>query len=320
MKTKKTKVLYIGTSPFGLPALRALLASPKYEIIGVITQPDRKVGREQKLSASAIKQEALKARLKIYQPEKIKQEEKLIKELSPDIIVLAAYGQIIPESILNIPPHGCINIHGSLLPKYRGASCVQAAILNGDRISGVTIMKMDKGLDTGPILAQRKTKIHKEEYVSSLHDRLAELGGKIIVPTLNKYLSGKIKAQKQNDKEASYVKILKKEDGHIDWAKSAVEIERITRAYNPWPGSYSYLNHKKLDLKKIMFKILAVRPKPIRYNSHQPGEIFMYNNALAVQCGQNSLVIIKLQIEGKKAMEVDEFLRGNIGLIGSILE
>lgn len=309
----------MGTPEFGALALEALLNSDFFDVIAVVTQPDKKVGRGLELSTSAIKKVAQKNQLEIYQPERIRNEVTLIKELKPELIVVAAYGQIIPASILDLPEYGCINVHGSLLPKYRGAACLQAPILNGEKYSGVTIMKMDAGLDTGPILAKKKVKLTKDETASSLHDRLAELGATLLIKTLKKYLKGRLKPKKQRDRYASYVKMLKKEDGHINWHNNAEEIERLTRAFNPWPGAYGYLNDEGLKINSVLFKLWAVRPKPLKINKYKVGQLFLHDSALAVQCGQNALVIIKLQLEGRKVMEVDSFLRGNQSIIGNIL-
>lgn len=318
-KRKKIRTIFLGTPDFGVSCLEALVSSDFFEVIGVISQPDKPVGRQQKITSPTIKIIAEKHRLPVYQPEKIKTEVALIEKLNPELIVVVAYGQIIPESILQIPKYGCINVHGSLLPRYRGAACLQAAILNGDHQSGVTIMQMDKGLDTGPILAQKKIKLDRQETLESLHDKLVIVGAKLLLPTLKKYVQGKITPQPQKEDEASYIKMIQKEDGRIDWSDTAKNIERKIRAFNPWPGTFSCLSDKNLGLKDIIFKIKAVRPEPIRSNKYQIGETFRYKNALAIQCGQNSLVVIKLQLEGKKAMETDEFLRGHETIIGSIL-
>ncbi|HNX10847.1 MAG TPA: methionyl-tRNA formyltransferase [bacterium] len=318
-KRKKIKTIFLGTPEFGASCLEALISSDFFEVSAVISQPDKPVGRKQELVSPIIKTIAQKYHIPVYQPEKIRTETELIKKLDPQLIVVVAYGQIIPQSILDIPEFGCINVHGSLLPRYRGAACLQAAILNGDRQSGVTIMKMDKGLDTGPILAQKKIKLAKDETLESLHDKLAIKGAQALETTLKKYIGGRIKPRAQKEDQASYVKIIQKEDGHINWSEDAKQIERKIRAFNPWPGTFSYLSDEKLKLDQIMFKIKAARLEPVKVNSRQIGELFLYNSALAVQCGQNSLVIIKLQLEGKRAMEVDEFLRGNHSIIGRIL-
>jgi methionyl-tRNA formyltransferase len=317
---RKIRTIFLGTPEFSLKTLEAIILDEQFEVVLVISQPDKPVGRRQILTEPPIKELAKKFNLPVYQPEKIRTEVEKIKELKPDLIIVAAYGQIIPKGILDLPKYGCINVHGSLLPKYRGAACLQAPILHGDRTSGITIMRMDEGLDTGPILAQKKIKLVKHETLESLHDRLAEVGAKLLIKTVKRYIRGKIKPKAQNNKKASYIKMLKKEDGYIDWHKPATEIEKMIRAFNPWPGTFSYLSDKDLQIKDVLFKILAVRPKPIRTQQHHVGQLFLYNDALAVQCGKNALVIIKLQLEGKKAMEVDDFLRGNQIIIGQVLK
>lgn len=316
---KRIRTIFLGTPDFGAESLRALLSDDFLAVVAVISQPDKAVGRKQIITPPAIKALAEKYGLPVYQPEKIRTEVELIKKLNPELIVVVAYGQIIPPAILAIPKYGCLNVHGSLLPKYRGAACLAAAILNGDKFGGITIMKMDSGLDTGPIIRQKRIKIDPEETLESWHDKLANLGAKLLVPTIKKYIAGKIEPQAQSEDGVSYVKTLSKEDGHIDWTQSAKSIERRIRALNPWPGAFGYISDGKLGLNQVRFKILAARPKPLTINSHRSGEIFSHNSALAVQCGQNALVVIKLQLEGKKVMEVDEFLRGNHSIVGLIL-
>jgi methionyl-tRNA formyltransferase len=321
MNSNKIRTIFLGTPDFAVASLETLIAAPEFKVIAIITQPDKKIGRHQELVPPPIKKIAAKHHIEVYQPEKIKTEVDKIKSLKPDLIVVTAYGQIIPSSILEIPTYGCVNVHGSLLPKYRGAACLQAPILNGNRYSGVTIMKMDAGLDTGPILKQAKIKLGQEETVETLHDKLSALGAKVLIPTLIKYCAGKLKAKKQNSHRASYVKMLKKEDGKIDWHLPAKKIERMVRALNPWPGTYCLLHRPDLKINSVLFKILAVRPKIIKIKRHIPGEIFNHNGALAVKSSHDqALIISKLQLEGRKAMDVDEFLRGNKGIYGSILK
>jgi len=302
----------MGTPDFALPGLRALIAAPDFSIVGVFTQTDKPVGRKQVLTPPPVKVLAGKNGLAVFQPEKIKTETEAIRKLAPDLIVVIAYGQIIPSAILEIPKFGGINVHASLLPKYRGAACLSAPILNGDKATGVTIMKMDIGLDTGPILRQSKIQLSGRETLAELHDRLAALGAETLLPTLRDWVAGRIKQQAQDDAAATYVKTLKKSDGKIDWTRSAAAIERMVRAYNPWPGTYA-LNGGKI------LKILAVAPEILKTDGHQPGEIFLSEQGLAVQCGQEALLILRLQIEGGKTMDAAAFRRGNEGFIGSVL-
>lgn len=311
--TAKKRLIFMGTPDFAVPGFRALLTAPDFDIVGVFTQTDKPVGRKQTLTPPPIKLVALEGGRKIFQPLKLKDEVETIRDLKPDLIVVIAYGKIIPQSILDIPTHGCINVHASLLPKYRGAACLNAPILNGDAETGVTIMKMDAGLDTGPILRQSKISLSGHETLSELHDRLSQLGAEILIPTLRDWLAGKIEVKKQDDSQASYIKTLKKEDGRIDWTKSARDIERLIRAYSPWPGAYSSWQGK-------IIKILEVSHDVAPLNGQKSGQIFLSDDKLAIQCGQDSLVILKLQLEGSRALDSQTFLNGNSSLVGAILE
>lgn len=313
---KVIKTVFVGTSDFGIPALQSLVDSEDFEIVLAISQPDKKIGRKQILSPTPIKNEASKYNLSIFQPEKIKEIAEELKKISPDLIIVAAYGQIIPEEILNTPKYGCVNIHGSLLPKYRGASCVQAAIINGDQEAGITIMKMDKGLDTGPIISQKSIVVEKDDTYETLFDKLSNLGGEILLPVLKDYIEEKLPPRQQDNGQASYIGTLKKQDGLIDWQKSAVEIERFARAMTPWPSAFTYIS---LDNKKKLLKIITVEPETADTNKYKVGEMFTYNGKLAVQCGQDALFIKRLQIEGKKVIEAEEFIKGYKNSIGTIL-
>lgn len=305
----------MGTPDFACPGLTALLAAPEFELVGIFTQTDKPVGRKQVLTPPPIKELAQKNNLPVFQPLKIKTEIETIKGLRPDLIIVIAYGKIIPPEILAIPTYGCINVHASLLPKYRGAACLNAPILNGDSETGITIMQMDAGLDTGPILRQAKIKLEGDESLADVHDRLSELGAQSLVSTITDFIQGKMKPQVQDEKGASYIKTLKKEDGKIDWSKSATEIERLIRAYNPWPGSYAIT-----DTEGTTIKILAVDHQVIKVNAHQTGQIFLFDKSLAVQCGQDALTILKLQLAGGRASTAEEFSRGHQDFIGRILK
>ena len=310
----KIKIIFIGTPDFGLPSLQALAADDNIKIVAAVTQPDRPVGRSQKTVAPAIKQAAIKLGLKVLQPEKIREITDEIKKLAPDVIVVIAYAQIVPEEILNLPKYGCINIHGSLLPKYRGASVIQTAIINGDRETGITVMKMDKTLDTGPIIYQASTLISPTETAETLSDKLSKLGGEVIVPTLKAYIAGKLKPVPQNSKFTSYVPILKKEDGQLDWNKPAVELERIIRAMQPWPGTTA-----KIKESGEILKITKVAPHFFELNDQPVGKIFHYKNKLAVQTGRDTIIIERLQLAGKKEVSADEFLNGHREILGATL-
>jgi methionyl-tRNA formyltransferase len=308
----KTKIIFLGTPDFAAPSLKALINDQRFEVIAVVTQPDKKIGRKQIVTPPPIKVIAGSFKIPVLQPDKFKEVEVEIKELQPDVAVVVAYGQIIPKSLLNLPKYGYINVHGSLLPKYRGAACVQAPILNGDQDSGVTIMQIDAGLDTGSILSQNKIQVSPEETTASLHDKLSELGANVLPDILFDYILGKINPIAQNNSLASYVPQLTKEDGRIDWNKSAIEIERMVRALNPWPGVFSQL---KINNYELRIKILEVKNKTLNINKVKPGNFFIHENELAVQCGQDSLIIEIIQPEGKKSMTGKDFIQGYKSII-----
>jgi len=309
----KLKIIFMGTPDFGAPSLLSLI--DQVNVLAVVTQPDKKVGRKQEVTESPIKKLALKHGIEILQPEKVKGNAEFIqrvKDLQPDLIVVVAYGFILPQEILDIPKYGVINVHASLLPKYRGASPIQAAILNGDKETGVTIMLIDDEVDHGPVLSEKTITITSSDNFESLHDKLAQLGADLLKDTLPKYISGEIEAVSQNEADATYCKILTKEDGKIDWAKPAEEIERQVRAFTPWPGSFAYWEDQTL-------KVLKAKYHNDNYNDNV-GKIFKLKDGFAVVCGQGTLEILELQLEGKKPMSAKEFLNGYAGIIGSILK
>jgi len=309
----RCKTIFIGTPAFGIPTLEALFTDPYFEIVAVVSQPDRPVGRTQQLTPTPIKTVALRHRAQVFQPEKIKDILPVLTELQPDLIVVVAYAQIIPESVLNLPQFGCINIHASLLPKYRGAAVLQAPILHGDEQSGITIMKMDRTLDTGPIISQHPVSIIANETTISLGRKLSLLGGEIITNVLKRYVGGEIKPVAQDNSLSSYAPMLTKEDGRINWKRSAIEIERHLRAMLPWPGSWTIWNDKQL-------KIISVNPKPHRIDQYRLAEVFTLSNGkLAIQCGIDALEINKVQLEGRTETDADEFLRGYPTVIHSVL-
>ena len=313
MSQQTYKIIFMGTPDFAVPGLQALIGDSRFKIAAVITQEDKPVGRKQKLLPTPIKKVALENNLTVWQPKRLKNIADKIKAAAPDFIVVIAYGQILPEAVLTIPKIACINVHASLLPKYRGAACLQAPILNGDSETGVTVMLMDKGLDTGDILRQERIKLNGSETLAALHDELSALGAKILGNTLIDYAAGKIKPQLQNNKIASYITTIKKEDGRIDWLKPAEAIERQSRAFNPWPGTFTNLNGKIIKI---------IKAKAIENNDKNliSGQIFLEENGLAVKCGQNALLILELQLEGKKATDFKSFLAGHKEIIGQKFE
>lgn len=302
--TKKYNLIFLGTPEFSVPFLKELIKANDFFVKAVFSQKDKAKGRKQIISETPVKKLALKNNIKVYQPEKIKHEIELIKNLNPDIIVVVAYGQILPESILNIPKYGCINVHASLLPLYRGASCIAAPIINNDKYTGVTIMKMDKGMDTGDIIKQAKIELKGNETAEVLHEKLAKLGTSILVSSLKDYIEEKIQPKKQDNSKASYVKLIKKDDGKINWQESANIIERKIRAYYPWPGSFSFLEDKS------MIKIHQVKFSDNKDNL-RPGELIIKNKEILIGAGQGNLLILKLQLAGQKIMSALDFINGS---------
>ena len=311
-KMKNLNIIFIGTSEFAIPALKKIteqISKP----IAVITQPDKPAGRKKTLISSPIKITTEKLGLTILQPQKIGEIKDKIKKLKPDIFVMASYGQIIPQAILNIPRYGCLNIHPSLLPKYRGSSPIQTAILNNDKQTGVCIMLTDKQMDHGAIVKCKKhvlskaegSKIENQNFLE-LQDKLSELGAELLVKILPDYIDGKIELKKQNHKKATYTKILTRDDGKINWNKKAFQIRQQINAFHPWPGCWSYMKNKK-RIKIIEISILDEKEK-IR----KPGELFLLpNKKTAIQCGQGTLILEKIQVEGKKETDGKNFLQGN---------
>jgi len=312
MSKTKIRTIFMGTPEFAVPGLQSLIADSNFDIVAVFTQPDKAVGRKQTITPPPVKEVAEINNISVCQPIRIRTEIELVKELRPDLIVVIAYGHIIPQPILDIPKHGCINVHASLLPKYRGAACLNAPIRDGEKETGITIMEMEAGLDTGPIIKQEKVAIDKEETLSTLHDKLSKLAAITLPDTLLDYINGNITATPQDDADSSYIGLLKKEDGLIDWNRPAIEIERLVRALNPWPGTYTHYSDKTLKIKKVSSEILDI-------NKHKTGQTFKENDKLCIQCGQDSLVILSLQTEGKKEMNDKEFLNGNQDFINTIL-
>lgn len=319
MQNKKLKFIFFGTSEFGEIILKKLIEAG-YGPSLVVTAPDKPAGRKQIIAQSPVKVAGERYGISVSQPEKVENLEPEIRNLNPDLAVVAAYGQILPQEILEIPKFGCLNIHPSLLPKYRGATPVQSAILNGEKKTGVTIILMDPQIDHGPILAQKETEIGLNESGKQLHDRLAVLGSELLVDTLPNWLRNEIGLLPQEEKKATYAKILTRQDGKINWKKSVEEIARQVRAFDPWPGTFTFWikNKEKISLKILKARVL----KPVIGNkTYPPGKTLVVpQNELGVQCKKGFLVVEKLQLEGKKSMSSEEFLRGHPDFIGVILK
>jgi methionyl-tRNA formyltransferase len=302
------RIIFMGTPELAAASLAALLREPAFQLVAVVTQPDRPKGRDLKLQPSPVKELALRANLPVLQPLKAR-DEKFIAELralQPELIAVAAFGQILPQSILDLPRLGCLNVHTSLLPKYRGASPIQSAILNGESETGVTIMKMDVGLDTGDVLTQRATPIHAEDNAATLHDRLAQLGAELLIETIPAYAAGTIQPQAQQHELATHVAKIKKEEGRIDWLQSAQAIWNRIRAFTPWPGAFTYLPGaaQPVLLKLWQAEVVA--------QNGPAGEVLGADKTgILVGCGEGSLRITALQREGGRRLTAAEFLAGH---------
>ncbi len=297
----------MGTAELSCASLEKLSCDPAFQVIAVVTQPDKPKGRDLKLTPSPVKVLAEKLRLPVHQPLKAR-DEKFIAELralKPDLIVVVAYGQILPPAILEVPPHGCLNVHTSLLPKYRGAAPIQWAIANGDPETGVTIMKMDAGLDTGPILSTRHTPIFSSDDSSILHDRLAQMGAELLMATIPAYVSGDIRPQPQPSEGFTYAAKINKEDGRIDWNRPAVQAWNRLRAFTPWPGAFTYFAAGSTQ------QLLKIWKVEVGQGTGPAGQVMAADKSgIVVACGQGTLRILELQREGGKRLSVEQFLAG----------
>ena len=303
------KIIYMGTPDFAVPALKSL-ASSEHEVCAVFTQPDKPRGRKMILTPPEVKVCAQSLNIPVYQPESMKNGDALeiIGRYNPDVIVVAAYGKILPKAVLDAPKFGCVNIHGSLLPKYRGAAPIQQSVLNGDRVTGITTMLMDVGLDTGDILLTEETEIGENETSGELFDRLAELGGKLVLKTLSALEKGEITPKKQDESLATHTSKIDKSLCPIDFSKSAFEVHNKVRGLNPWPVATT----------KICGKNVKVYSTRLCQKSGKIGEIIS-TKPLVVGCGDKSVEILELQPEGKKRMTADAFLAGHKLEIGDII-
>ena len=312
------RIVYMGTPEFAAVALDAIVK--EHEVVAVITQPDKPQGRNRKLVPTPVKVKAQAYDIPVYQPVKIREEEsvQMIRDYNPDVIVVAAYGQILPESILNIPKYGCINIHASLLPKYRGAAPIERAIIDGEVMTGVTTMYMEKGLDTGDMIEKVEVPITGEDTGASLHDKLAEAGAALILTTLAKLEAGTVTCTKQDDAQSCYAAMLTKELGRMDFTRPAVELERLIRGLNPWPCAYTTIDGKNVKLYKAeVINLDAQMRQTLQEKSEQilafaPGEIVeVAKKYFVIACGEGALRVRNLQPEGKKAMDTSAYLNGN---------
>lgn len=309
------RIVFMGTPDFAVPCLSILLEQ-KYDIVAVVTQPDRAKGRGNKLAPPPVKVLAEEVGIPVYQPEKIKTKEftEILRNLKPDIIIVVAFGQILSQEILDIPPLGCINVHASLLPKYRGAAPINWCIINGEKVTGVTTMYMDKGLDTGDMIIKKETAIGDNETAGELHDRLMELGAAVLSETMLILTEGRISRIPQNNEEATYAPIMTKALGRIDWSKDAKIIRNLIRGTYPWPAAFSQYGGK-------VFKIISAEAFDCGEKHDKWGSIAkVESDCIVVNCGIGSLKITELQFENEKRMSVEAYLRGHDIEIGTILE
>lgn len=300
--TQPLRIIFAGTPDFAARHLNALINS-EHQVVGVYSQPDRPAGRGKKLKASEVKELALAHDLPVFQPESLKSAEALneLSNLNADIMIVVAYGLLLPKAILDAPRLGCLNVHGSILPRWRGAAPIQRAIWAGDSETGVTIMQMDEGLDTGDMLHISRCPIQNTDTSASLYDKLAELGPDALLHTINKLSAGEITPQQQNDEQANYAKKLSKEEANIDWSMSAVQIERNIRAFNPWPVCFTQMGGQTVKIYQAHVVTQA----------GNPGQVLSSDkNGIVIGCGEHALSITQLQPQGKKPMAISDFLNG----------
>jgi len=307
------KIVFMGTSAFAVPSLKTLIDKGE-DVVCVVTQPDRPKGRGREVQYTPIKKIALTYGLPLFQPQSIKEEESIsyLKKLSPDLFVVVAFGQILSREVLDIPPHGAINVHASLLPRYRGAAPINWALINGEEMTGITTMLLDEGMDTGPILLQRPLDIEPEDTASSLHDKLSLLEAELLTETIDRLRRGELKPVPQDHAKASYAPRLKKDDGLIDWRKSARDINNLIRGLTPWPTAYTHLEGKALKI----FNSVVIEEEV----KGEAGKISgVSREGIRVITGKGSLLIRDVQLQDRKRMKVPEFIQGYRVQTGTVL-
>jgi methionyl-tRNA formyltransferase len=314
------RIVFMGTAELSCASLTALARAGQFQVAAVVTQPDRPKGRELREQASPVKVLAEQLGLPVLQPARARDENFIaqLRALQPELIVVAAYGQMLPPGILDLPRHGCLNIHASLLPKYRGAAPIQWAIANGDTETGVTLMKIDTGLDTGPIVAQRRTPIQPTDDSATLRERLAQLGAELLVETIPDYVAGRIRPQPQPVEGVSHAPKIGKEDGRIEWRQPAQTIWNRLRAFTPWPGAYTswrsveHCSAGGAMLRAPKPRLLKIWKAEVVEGTGNPGEVLSADKSgIVVACGQDALRILELQHEGRRRMSAAEFLAGH---------
>lgn len=307
------KIAFMGTPDFSVECLKAL-ANSRHEIVGVFCQPDKPVGRKQELKMPDVKIEALKHDLPIFQPTTLKNGKgvEILKEIEPDLVIVVAYGKILPHDFLEYPKYGCINIHASILPKYRGASPIHHCVLNGDSETGVTSMQMDDGVDTGDILLVEKIPVGINDTTLEMFEKLSLLGAKVLMKTIDLLEKGELKPIRQNDGEATHAGLLSKDEGLIDWNESALKIHNKIRGLYSWPGAFTNIDGKTLKLQKAVLSE--------KKGNNIPGEVVFANGKIVVSCGDNNCIeLLEIQLEGKKRMEASAFLNGHKLAKGTVL-
>lgn len=307
------KILFMGTPDFAVPCLEALLKEG-HTLVGAVSQPDQPKGRGHKLQPPPVKACALENNIPVFQPTKLKDGcfQEVLEETNPELIVVVAYGKILPKYILDYPKYGCVNVHASLLPQYRGAAPIQWSVINGEKVTGVTTMYMAEGLDTGDMIEKEETEIGETETYGELHDRLSVMGAELLVKTVEKLENGTAEREVQKDEDSCYAPMLNKETGHIDWTKSASEILNLIRGTNPWPMAFSLYNG-------VPMKVITA--SKAEKKSGTPGEILSADkNGICIACGEESVLVTEIQMQGSKRMDVASYLNGHEICVGTILE
>jgi methionyl-tRNA formyltransferase len=314
---KNAKIIFMGTSSFAGVILESLIKDG-YDIISVYTRPEKAIGRQQEIEKSVVKEMAEKNQLKIFQPEKLDEKAtEEIKSQKPDLIIVAAYGKILPKSILNLPPLGAINVHASLLPKYRGPSPIQNAILNGEAETGTTIMLMDEGIDTGDILAQEKIILDKDVIYPEFLKIIAEKSAELLLKTISLWVDKKIQPQKQDEKEATYCQMIEREDGKVIWNSSVLSIYNQWRALTPWPGIFTFWEKNGANLR---LKLHKISHRTGNFMKELCGEVVKFGDKIAVIVGDGIIILEEIQLEGKSLSKIEDFVNGYPEFIGSILK
>ncbi len=309
------RVVFLGTPEFAVPSLKTLIEEDDFEVVGVVTQPDRPAGRGQQVRKPPVKEVAETHGIPVCQPGKLRTDAAALAQLrewAPDVMVVVAFGQILPREVLELAPHGCINVHASLLPRWRGAAPIHYAIRAGDAETGVSIMRLDEGLDTGPVLVRSVVSIGPEDTAATLHDRLAAEGARVLPHALRAYVAGRLTPVPQGEEGATYAPTLKKEQGRIDWAEPAGAIDRHVRAYTPWPGTFTTLGGETL-------KVLAGSPRPEENANTAPGTLVEHDGGLAVQTGGGLYVLETVQPAGRTPMSGEAYLAGHRSALGTRL-